>query len=131
MQDSVPERPLDPAAVKTAEKSLLSPRNERRMKELLDALCDPTRVKIVRALRDTTLAAGDLAHVINRSRSATSQHLKVLRDMGVVIPTRAGNVVRYTLSDEVSGQVIEEAVSAFDQMQTTKDGDGKELMAQG
>ena len=35
MQDGVPERPLDPAAVKTAEKSLLTPRNERRMKELL------------------------------------------------------------------------------------------------
>lgn len=78
MQDGVPEHPLDPVAVKTAEKSLLSPRNERRMKELLEALCDPTRVKIVRALRETTLAAGDLAHVINRSRSATSQHLKVL-----------------------------------------------------
>ena len=37
------------------------------MKELLEALCDPTRVKIVRALRETTLAAGDLAKVINRS----------------------------------------------------------------
>jgi DNA-binding transcriptional ArsR family regulator len=117
MQDGVPERPLDPAAVKTAEKSLLTPRNERRMKELLEALCDPTRVKIVRALRETTLAAGDLAHVINRSRSATSQHLKVLRDIGVVVPARAGNVVRYTLSDEVSGQVIEDAVAAFDQME--------------
>src|SRR6266508_2534045 len=115
MQEGVPEKPLDPAAVKTAEKSLLSPRNERRMKELHDALCDPTRVKIVRALRDTPLAAGDLAHVINRSRSATSKHLKVLRDIGVVTPARSGNVVRYTLSEEVCGQVIEDAVSAFDQ----------------
>jgi DNA-binding transcriptional ArsR family regulator len=117
MQDGVPERPLDPAAVKTAKESLLTPRNEQRMKELLEALCDPTRVKIVRALRETSLAAGDLAHVINRSRSATSQHLKVLRDIGVVVPARSGNVVNYKLSDEVSGQVIEDAVAAFDQMQ--------------
>ncbi len=129
MQEGVPEKPLDPAAVKTAEKSLLSPRNERRMRELLDALCDATRVKIVRALRDTTLAAGDLAHVINRSRSATSQHLKVLRDIGVVRPARSGNVVRYALSDELDAQVIEHAVSAFDQMQTIKGGDGQELSA--
>ncbi len=129
MQEGVPEKPLDPAAVKTAEKSLLSPRNERRMRELLDALCDATRVKIVRALRDTTLAAGDLAHVINRSRSATSQHLKVLRDIGVVRPARSGNVVRYALSDELDAQVIEDAVSAFDQMQTIKGGDGQELSA--
>jgi DNA-binding transcriptional ArsR family regulator len=126
MQDGVPERPLDPAAVKAAEKSLLTPHNERKMKELLEALCDPTRVKIVRALRETTLAAGDLAHVINRSRSATSQHLKVLRDIGVVTPARNGNVVRYKLSDEVSGQVIEDAVAAFDQMQAP---DGEEQQA--
>lgn len=130
MQDGVPERPLDPEAVKAAKESLLTPHNERRMKELLEALCDPTRVKIVRALRETTLAAGDLAHVINRSRSATSQHLKVLRDMGVVIPARSGNIVRYKLSDEVSGQVIEDAVSAFDQMQTIKGGEGQDLSAQ-
>ena len=126
MQDGVPERPLDPAAVKAAEKSLLTPHNERKMKELLEALCDPTRVKIVRALRETTLAAGDLAHVINRSRSATSQHLKVLRDIGVVIPARNGNIVRYKLSEEVSGQVIEDAVAAFDQMQAP---DGEEQQA--
>ena len=126
MQDGVPERPLDPGAVKAAEKSLLTPHNERKMKELLEALCDPTRVKIVRALRETTLAAGDLAHVINRSRSATSQHLKVLRDIGVVIPARNGNIVRYKLSEEVSGQVIEDAVAAFDQMQAP---DGEEQQA--
>jgi DNA-binding transcriptional ArsR family regulator len=123
MQDGVPERPLDPTAVKAAKESLLTPRNERRMKELLEALCDPTRVKIVRALRETTLAAGDLAHVINRSRSATSQHLKVLRDIGVVVPARSGNVVNYKLSDEMGGQVIEDAVAAFDKMQPTEGAD--------
>lgn len=126
MQDGVPERPLDPVAVKTAKESLLPPRGERRMKELLEALCDPTRVKIVRALRETTLAAGDLAHVINRSRSATSQHLKVLRDIGVVVPARNGNVVNYKLSDEVGGQVIEDAVAAFDQMQQIGAGAGEQ-----
>ena len=129
MQDGVPERPLDPAAVKAAKESLLTPRNEQRMKELLEALCDPTRVKIVRALRETSLAAGDLAHVINRSRSATSQHLKVLRDIGVVVPARSGNVVNYKLSDEVSGQVIEDAVAAFDQMEQTRVGEGEGITA--
>ncbi len=94
--NDVPERPIDPTAVAAAEANMLPPRDERRMRELLDALCDPTRVKIVQALSgDNTLAAGDLAHVIGRSRSATSQHLKVLRDIGVVSASRDGNVVRY------------------------------------
>ena len=114
MQNGVPERPLDPEAVKTAAANLLPPRDERRMKEMLEALCDATRVKIVQALSESNmLAAGDLAHVIGRSRSATSQHLKVLRDLDVVVATRRGNVVCYELSTEVTGAVIEQAVSAF------------------
>ncbi len=87
------------------------------MRELLEALCDPTRVKIVQALsEDNTLAAGDLAHVIGRSRSATSQHLKVLRDLGAVSGIRDGNVVRYSLTADVTGAIIENAVAAFDDL---------------
>lgn len=112
--NGVPERPMDTDAVRTAEENLLAPREERRMRQILDALCDPTRVKIVQALSDgNTLAAGDLAHVIGRSRSATSQHLKVLRDVGAVSARRTGNVVRYTLAPDVTGEVIEKAVAAF------------------
>jgi ArsR family transcriptional regulator len=101
----------------TAERQMLTPRNDRRMRELLDALCDPSRVKIVRALRDTTLAASDLAHLIGRNRSVTSQHLRVLRERGAIVGKRKGNVVRYTLSDDMSGSIVEAAVSAFDQLQ--------------
>ena len=115
MQNGVPEHPLDPQAVASAEAQMLEPRDERRMTELLDALCDATRVKIVQALSsNNTLAAGDLAHVIGRSRSATSQHLKVLRDLGAVVGRRDGNVVRYSLTADLTGQVIADAVAAFD-----------------
>src|SRR5712692_9954600 len=119
MGNGVPDRALDPTAVASAEKKMLAPREERRMKQLLEALCDATRVKITRALSaDNTLAAGDLAHVIGRSRSATSQHLKVLRDLGAVVARRQGNVVRYSLSPDVNGQVIADAVAAFDGLQS-------------
>lgn len=123
MQNGVPDRALDPQAVASAERQMLPPREERRMKQLLEALCDATRVKIVRALSDdNTLAAGDLAHVIGRSRSATSQHLKVLRELGVVAGYRNGNVVRYSLAPDVTGQVIETACAAFDELRA-KQGD--------
>jgi len=116
MPKDVPE-PIDPAAVVTAEQQMLTPRNEKRMRALLDALCDPNRIKIVRALRDTTLAASDLAHVIGRNRPVTSQHLRVLRELGAVVAQRKGNVVRYSLSNDMSGSIIEQAASAFDQLQ--------------
>lgn len=116
MPSDVP-KPIDPAAVITAEHQMLTPRNEKRMRELLDGLCDPSRIKIVRALRDTSLAASDLAHVIGRDRAATSQHLRVLRDLGAVVAERKGKVVRYTLSNDLSGSIIEQAASVFDQLQ--------------
>jgi DNA-binding transcriptional ArsR family regulator len=110
-------QPIDPAAVITAEKKMLTPRNEKRMRALLEALCDPSRVQIVRALRETTLAASDLAHVIGRNRAVTSQHLRVLRNIGAIVGKRKGNIVRYTLSNDISGSIIEEAAAVFDQLQ--------------
>jgi DNA-binding transcriptional ArsR family regulator len=116
MPRNVPQ-PIDPVAVEAAEQQMLTPRNEKRMRTLLEALCDPARITIVRALRDTTLAASDLAHVIGRNRAVTSQHLRVLREVGAVVGKRKGNVVRYTLSGDLSGSIIEEAASVFDQLQ--------------
>ncbi len=109
--------PIDPKAVSLAEDQMLTPRNEKRMSALLEALCDPARITIVRALRDTTLAASDLAHVIGRNRSVTSQHLKVLRDRGAIVGERKGNVVRYKLTTDLSGSIIEDAASVFDKLQ--------------
>lgn len=120
MQTNVPEHPLDPQAVAAAEARIPSPREERQISELVEAICDPTRMKIVQALSGggAVLAAGDLAHVIGRSRSATSQHLKVLRDLGAVVGHRQGNVVRYSLSADVNGQVLADAVAAFNSLRT-------------
>ena len=110
-------KPIDAAAAMTAQRQMLTPRNEKRMRALLEGICDPTRIKIVRALRDTTLAASDLASVVGKNRSVTSQHLRVLRELGAIVANRKGNVVRYTLSDDISGTIIEEAASVFDRLQ--------------
>ncbi len=72
---------------------------EQRIRDNRDVFCSPTRIKILRALNATDLAAGDLARVIGRSRSATSQHLRILRDAGVVTTLQRGNVVRHRLAD--------------------------------
>lgn len=44
--------------------------------------------------------------MIGRSASATSQHLRVLRDAGVVTSARRGNVVRYRLADGVAPDLV-------------------------
>lgn len=84
-------------------------------------LCDPTRLKIVRALQATELAAGDLAHVIERSRSATSHHLRILRECSAVRGRRQQNVVRYRLSDDMTAEVLDAVGSAFDRLSPSSD----------
>ena len=52
---------------------------------MLTALGDPTRQAIFDRLSDGPLAVGELAAVLPVSRPAVSQHLRVLRDVGLVV----------------------------------------------
>lgn len=105
---------IDRGAVAQAQERMLPPRSARDAQRVLMCLCDPTRLKIVRALQATELAAGDLALVIERSRSSTSHHLRLLREASAVRGRREGNVIHYSLSDDISADVLREIGSAFD-----------------
>lgn len=105
---------IDHGAVAQAQERMLPPRSARDAQRVLMCLCDPTRLKIVRALQATELAAGDLAVVIERSRSATSHHLRILREASAVEGHRERNVIRYRLSDDINAEVLDAVGSAFD-----------------
>jgi DNA-binding transcriptional ArsR family regulator len=105
---------IDDAAVVLAKARMLPPRSARDTQRVLSCLCDPTRLKIVRALQATELAAGDLAVVIERSRSATSHHLRILREAYAVQGRRERNVIHYRLSDDITAEVLDAVGSAFD-----------------
>lgn len=117
MDSAAQDKPIDPQAVRTAQQNMLSKEAEDQARRILDSLCDPTRLKIIRALRETPLAASDIARVIKRSRAATSQHLKVLRDVDAVVATRQGNIVRYALSTGVSAEILENIGDTFDKLE--------------
>jgi DNA-binding transcriptional ArsR family regulator len=55
------------------------------------ALGDPTRREIFRRLADRPSAVGELARELPVSRPAVSQHLRVLKEAGLVIDRPAGN----------------------------------------
>jgi DNA-binding transcriptional ArsR family regulator len=63
----------------------------------LAALGDPTRRAIFEHLADHPSAVGDLADLVPVSRPAVSQHLKVLKDAGLVVDERDGNRRIYRL----------------------------------
>jgi DNA-binding transcriptional ArsR family regulator len=61
------------------------------------ALGDPTRRAIFERLADRPRAVGELARELPVSRPAVSQHLKVLKDAGLVVDQSAGNRRIYRL----------------------------------
>jgi DNA-binding transcriptional ArsR family regulator len=64
---------------------------------LFQALADPTRRELLERLRFGSLPVGKLALGLAMSRPAVSQHLRVLRDAGLVSETREATLRFYRL----------------------------------
>ena len=65
---------IDHGAVAEAKARQLSPRSAREAQRVMACLCDPTRLKIVRALQATELAAGDLLVELAAERHLPTGH---------------------------------------------------------
>ena len=63
------------------------------------ALADRTRRAIVMRLADGELAVGELAALLPVSQPAVSQHLKVLKDVGLVSDRAVGTKRIYRLNE--------------------------------
>jgi DNA-binding transcriptional ArsR family regulator len=71
----------------------------------LGALGDPTRRAIFERLAERPQAVGELARELPVSRPAVSQHLKVLKDAGLVIDRPAGARRIYQLDPDGVGDL--------------------------
>lgn len=98
-----------------AHESLLDPTANALLEAVRDIVCEPTRTQIVRILSAGPLPVTDLATILARSKSATSQHLRVLRDAGIVTPRRKGRTVTYALT---SGPMVDATVEMIDRAAT-------------
>ena len=84
------------------------------------ALGDPTRMKVLERLRSGPLAVGEIARGLPVSRPAVSQHLKVLKEAGLVIDHAEGTRRVYQIDPHGLGQIRrwldqfwDEALGAF------------------
>jgi DNA-binding transcriptional ArsR family regulator len=64
------------------------------------ALSDPTRARVLLALRDAPSYPAELADTLGVSRQSLSNHLGCLRGCGLVVAVPEGRRVRYDLADE-------------------------------
>ena len=71
--------------------------------EVFKALGDETRLNIIRliAAAGNRLCVGMLAQKLGISQPAVSQHLKTLRNAGLIVADREGLHVHYVLADGV------------------------------
>lgn len=69
--------------------------NAEEVARIFRALSVPTRVRIVQLLRNRALCVGALAKRLDVTQGAVSQHLRILRDAGLVKAERRGCYVHY------------------------------------
>ena len=84
-----------------------------KLAEIFKALSDPTRLRLIKLLGDQSpdvcqgtcngqkfLCVNALAHKLGVTQSAVSQHLRILRQAGLVRGERRGPFVHYSLDQD-------------------------------
>lgn len=73
--------------------------------EQVTALGDPTRRAVFEAVADGPRSVGEIAGALPVSRPAVSQHLRVLKDAGLVVDEKVGNRRLYRLNPDGVGRL--------------------------
>ena len=73
-------------------------------------LGDKTRLRILYALKEQEMCAGDIAVLLDMTKSAVSNQLAVMRNMHQIKSRREGKNVFYSLDDEHIVDILEEAL---------------------
>lgn len=75
-----------------------------RQAQICKALSDPKRIMIIHALRDGERTVSDMVGELGLAQANLSQHLAVMRNLGLLRAERRGNNVYYSLS---SARIVE------------------------
>lgn len=86
--------------------------------ELLQALRDPTRLRILSVLDTACVPVGAIVAATGLRQPAVSHHLRVLRDRGLVRAERRGAYVYYCAASEALGSAIEAARALLEDRST-------------
>ncbi len=74
--------------------------------EVLSALADETRRKILQKLREGKISSGELANFVGISPQALSYHLSKLKKAGIIYETKEKNFIFYELDLTVLDEAI-------------------------
>jgi DNA-binding transcriptional ArsR family regulator len=87
-------------------RELLSEVDHEGLAAVFDALSEPTRLRIVHVLLQQEMCTNDLAAALRLSEPAVSQHLRILRNLGIASSRRAGRIVYYSVASRPMGRLF-------------------------
>ena len=76
--------------------------------KVLKALGDPRRFELLQLMADRSYCVRALARRSQMTESAVSQHLKILREAGLIYGIRIGYYTHYRVDKDALGRVISE-----------------------
>lgn len=79
----------------------------------LQALADPSRRKILELLRKRDLNVGEMAKFFSISLPSLSHHLNILKRAELVISTRKGQSIEYSINMSVFEEVASKLIDFF------------------
>jgi len=91
-----------------------------RTQETFKALSDPTRRRILKALKSGSMSAGELADLFPITKGSLSHHFNVLKATGLIRSRRKGQQIIYALNTSVFEDV---ARTMLDLFKIEKEGD--------
>ena len=80
------------------------------LSDFFKVMGDGTRIQLLWALEESEMCVGDLAVLLNMTKSAVSHQLKVLRVAKLVRAEKKGKNVYYSLNDQHVKLILEKAL---------------------
>ncbi len=84
---------------KNAKENMPSERTVEELSRVFKAICEPSRLKILFALRQGDLCVYHIVDAVGGTQSAVSHQLRILRDARVIKVRREGQNALYSLAD--------------------------------
>ena len=83
------------------------------MKDVWEAMADPTRREILTMLQKHDMTAGEISAGFHTSTATISHHLKILREAGLVTSVREKQTIFYSLNTTVFQEFLKNIAAMF------------------
>ena len=101
---------LVPESIEQVQRNMPDDADIEKVVSFYKVLADKTRLRILYAIKEQEMCAGDIAVLLDMTKSAVSHQLAVMRNMHQIKSRRDGKNVFYSLDDEHIVDILEEAM---------------------